>query len=157
MPTEVETKEQRQHAIRSLLRRGNVRRQGELVARLAERGIEATQSSVSRDLREIGVAKLGGRYVLPAPAPGSTDALSEIAHAVREIMPAGPHLTVVTTLTGAAQTVGVALDRARWPEIVGTLAGDDTVFVATAGARAQTRLVHRLQRTVLDATPGIAR
>jgi transcriptional regulator of arginine metabolism len=151
MPSEVEVKEQRQRVLRTLLRRGTVRRQEELVARLAERGIEATQSSVSRDLREIGVAKLGGRYVLPDAPAGATDLLAEIAHAVRAAKPAGPHLTVVFTLTGAAQTVGVALDRAAWPEIVGTLAGDDTVFVATAGAREQGRLLHRLQALVHDA------
>jgi len=144
MPSEIEVKEQRQRAIQSIVRRSTVRRQEELVARLAERGIDATQSSVSRDLRELGVAKLAGRYILPAAAPGSADALDEIAHALRGARPAGPNLTVVLTLTGAAQTVGLALDRAGWPEVVGTIAGDDTVFVATTGVREQSRVLHRL-------------
>ncbi len=151
VPSEIEIKEQRQRAVRSLVRRHAVHRQEALVTLLAERGIEATQSSVSRDLRELGVAKLGGRYVLPAAAPGSAEALDEIAPSLRAVKPAGPHLTVVLTRTGAAQTVGVALDRAGWPELVGTLAGDDTVFVATATAREQTRLLHRLQSLIASA------
>jgi len=157
MPSEIEVKEQRQKAIEAIVRRSAVRRQEELVERLAERGIEATQSSVSRDLRELGVAKIAGRYVLPAAAPGAPEALDELAHALRAARPAGPHLTVVLTLTGAAPTVGLALDRAGWKEIVGTVAGDDTVFVATAGAREQTRILHRLNALLAGADAGTLR
>ena len=60
--------------------------------------------------------------------------------------PAGPHLSVVFTATGAAQTVALAIDRAAWPEVVGTMAGDDTIFVATAGAQDQKRFFQRLER-----------
>jgi len=153
VPSEVEIKEQRQRAIRTILRRTTVHRQDELVERLAERGIDATQSSVSRDLRELGVAKVGGRYVAPTAAEGESDALLEAAHALRAARPAGPNLTVLLTLTGAAQTVALALDRAAWSEVVGTLAGDDTVFVATSGAREQTRVLHRLNALLAGASP----
>jgi len=158
VPTEHELREKRHRAILALLRRGPVRRQEELVERLGERGFEVTQSSVSRDLRELGVAKLGGRYVPPAapPAPAQ-EASEELAHFLRGARPAGPHLTVVLTRTGAAQRVGIELDRAGWGEIVGTVAGDDTVFVATAGAREQTRLLHRLQALIADAASGTPR
>jgi transcriptional regulator of arginine metabolism len=144
MTNELEIRDDRHRAILALLRRKPVHRQEELVAKLAERGFEVTQSSVSRDLRQLGVAKVGGRYVAPAPKQGSPDPLAEVAPALRAAKPAGPHLTVVLTRVGAAQSVGIALDRAAWPEIVGTVAGDDTVFVASAGAREQTRLL-RLQ------------
>lgn len=157
MPTEHELRDKRHQAILALLRRGPVRRQEELVERLGERGFEVTQSSVSRDLRELGVAKVGGRYVAPAaPTPATEEVAEELVHFLRAAKAAGPHLTVVVTRTGAAQRVGIELDRAGWPEIVGTVAGDDTVFVATAGARDQSRLLGRL-RTLIAESPGIER
>ena len=143
MPSEQEARDQRHKAIRTILRRGAVRRQEDLVARLGQEGFEATQSSVSRDLRELGVAKVGGRYVIASPAPSSS--AGDVAHLLRAVRPAGPHLTVLLTETGAAQAVGVALDRAGWAEIVGTIAGDDTLFLATAGPRDQSRVLHRLR------------
>lgn len=144
MPSETESRDTRRRLLLSLLRRARVHSQAELVERLRERGYEATQSSVSRDLRDLGVAKVAGRYQAPAAPAADLDELAEAAHFLRGAKPAGPHLTVVATVEGAAQTVGLALDRAAWPEVVGTLAGDDTVFVATAGAHDQTRLLHRL-------------
>ena len=154
MTSENEIREERHRALLALLRRRPIRRQEELVAKLAERGFEVTQSSVSRDLRQLGVAKLGGRYVAPRPGPGALEAPIEVAHLLRAAKPAGPHLTVVLTRVGAAQSVGIALDRAAWPEIVGTVAGDDTVFVATSGAREQTRLLHRLQAILAQGLPA---
>jgi transcriptional regulator of arginine metabolism len=147
LPSEHELRDERHRAILGILRRAPVRRQEELVSRLAERGFAVTQSSVSRDLRGLGVAKVRGRYVAPAAgaaAPAGEDLLAEIAQFLRGVRAAGPHLTVVLTRTGAAQRVGIEIDRAAWPEVVGTVAGDDTIFVATAGARGQTRLLHRL-------------
>src|SRR5215210_4668731 len=70
----------------------------------------------------------------------------EVARFVHGFKPAGPHLSVVFTATGAAQTVALAIDRAAWPEVVGTMAGDDTIFVATAGAQDQKRFFQRLER-----------
>lgn len=160
MPTEHELKDRRHRALLGILRRAPVRRQEELVARLAERGYEVTQSSVSRDLRDLGVAKVGGRYVAPAAAPAAdagADLLAEIAQFVRGVRRAGPHLTVVFTRTGAAQRVGIEVDRAAWPEVVGTVAGDDTLFVATAGARDQSRLLHRLHGVLAAAATEPAR
>ena len=63
----------------------------------------------------------------------------------------GPNLLVITTAIGAAQRVCVTLDRANWPEVVGTISGDDTIFVATAGAGAQRRLNARLQTSLRKA------
>jgi transcriptional regulator of arginine metabolism len=57
---------------------------------------------------------------------------------------AGTNLTVLKTTVGAAQSVAVAIDTARWPEVIGTLSGDDTIFIATAGAREQRQLADRL-------------
>ncbi|MDE2251554.1 MAG: hypothetical protein KGL25_09140, partial [Gammaproteobacteria bacterium] len=67
------------------------------------------------------------------------------ARFVRSARPAGSSLTVLRTSTGAAQGVAVALDKAAWPEVVGTISGDDTIFIATPDARAQQRLLARLR------------
>lgn len=135
----------RREAILRILRGGLVRRQQDLVRLLRKEGHEVTQSSVSRDLRELGVLKAAGGYVPPPDeiARSSGD-FSIIARFVREIRPAGPSITVVRTTVGAAQSVAVAVDRAQWPEVVGTISGDDTIFIATEGAREQARLVGRL-------------
>ena len=68
-----------------------------------------------------------------------------LAQFVRALKRAGTSLTVLRTTIGAAQSVAVAIDRAEWPEVAGTLSGDDTIFIATASARAQDALVARLQ------------
>jgi transcriptional regulator of arginine metabolism len=152
MPNESDLRDQRHKAILAILRRSPIRRQEELVERLAARGFEVTQSSVSRDLRDLAVAKVAGRYRAPAAPAASESALEEIAHSLVAARAAGAHLTVVLTQTGAAQAVGLALDRAGWGEIVGTIAGDDTVFVATASARDQSRLLHRLHALLAQST-----
>jgi transcriptional regulator of arginine metabolism len=137
---------ERRQVIVRLLRDGHVRRQQDLARLLKTEGFEVTQSSVSRDLRDLGVLKASGRYVLPPDevwrANGDFAMLSQF---VRGLKRAGPALTVVRTTTGAAQSVAVAIDRAEWPEVAGTISGDDTIFIATANARAQDALVARLQ------------
>lgn len=140
-----EIKETRQQAILEILPNERVTSQLELVDLLRRRGISATQSSVSRDLRELGVAWIGGRYALPAEREERDPGLADFARFLRGMKPAGPHLTVIFTAVGTAQSVGLAIDRAGWPEVVGTMAGDDTVFVATAAARDQKRLIQRLE------------
>jgi len=131
----------RHMAILRILRSGVVRRQNDLALMLRRDGFEVTQSSVSRDLRELGVLKASGRYLLPpdeiSRANGDFGALAQF---VRTVQPAGASITVVRTTIGAAPSVAVAIDKAEWPEVV----GDDTIFVATNDARAQQRLIERL-------------
>ena len=136
----------RRNAIVQLLRQGLVRKQGDLVHMLQRDGFTVTQSSVSRDLRDLGVLKAGGRYVMPPDeitrANGDFGALAQF---VRQILPAGTCLTVVKTTIGSAASVAVAIDKAEWPEVVGTISGDDTIFVATNGEPAQEQLIARLR------------
>ena len=136
---------ERRGAIVRILRAGRVRKQQDLVRLLKKEGHEATQSSISRDLRDLGVLKASGRYVLPPDeltrANGDFGALARF---VRELRRAGSSITVLRTTIGAAQSVAVAIDKAEWPEVAGTLSGDDTIFIATASARAQDELVARL-------------
>jgi transcriptional regulator of arginine metabolism len=135
----------RHHAILRILRSGVVRRQSELARLLREDGFEVTQSSVCRDLRELGVLKASGRYLPPASAIAPrSDVFAGLAAFVRAIRPAGANITVIRTSTGSAQGVAVAIDTAEWPEVVGTISGDDTIFVATPDERAQRELIARL-------------
>lgn len=134
----------RREALRKIIGRMPVGRQGDLVRLLGRAGHRATQSSVSRDLRELGVAKQGDRYVLLDKSPPVEGDFSAVAAFVREVRTAGPNLTVIRTTAGAAQSVAIVLDHAEWPEVVGTLSGDDTIFVATSGVGAQRRLTTRL-------------
>jgi transcriptional regulator of arginine metabolism len=133
----------RRMMLAKIIREQVVGRQTELVALLRKSGYEATQSSISRDLRELGVGKMGDRYVLPDSAPPKND-FAPLKQFVSARLTAGTNLTVLKTTIGSAQSVAVAIDSARWPEVVGTISGDDTIFIATAGADAQRKLGERL-------------
>jgi transcriptional regulator of arginine metabolism len=105
-----------------------------------------TRSSISRDLRNLGVLKASGRYVLPPDELTRANGdFATLAQFVRELRRAGASLTVLRTTIGAAQSVAVAIDKAEWPEVAGTISGDDTIFIATANSRAQDELVARLR------------
>jgi transcriptional regulator of arginine metabolism len=136
---------ERRGAIMRILRAGLVRKQQDLVRLLKKAGHDATQSSISRDLRDLGVLKASGRYVLPPDELTRANGdFAMLAQFVRELRRAGPSITVLRTTIGAAQSVAVAIDKAEWPEVAGTISGDDTIFIATANARAQDELVTRL-------------
>ena len=112
---------QRRGAIVRILRDGPVRKQQDLVRLLKKAGVEATQSSISRDLRDLGVLKASGRYVLPPDEVTRANGdFGTLAQFVRQLRRAGPCITVLRTTIGAAQSVAVAIDRAEWPEVAGT-------------------------------------
>lgn len=134
----------RRMVLAKIIREQVVGRQSELVALLRKSGVVATQSSVSRDLRELGVAKLGDRYVLPAASTQAKSDFSTLKQFVSARLTAGNNLTVLKTTIGSAQSVAVAIDSAQWPEVIGTISGDDTIFIATAGVEAQRQLADRL-------------
>jgi transcriptional regulator of arginine metabolism len=147
VPNSTEDQSLRRDAIRELLLQGPARTQQFLVEALVDQGLDATQSSVSRDLREIGVIKTARGYELPATNEGNDKQMADIATLLRKISPAGPNLLVIRTAIGAAQRVALALDRSNWPEMVGNIGGDDTVFVATASSHAQKQLIARIERS----------
>jgi len=145
-------KQVRQRAIRDLVEQRPIRTQQELAAALRERGFRATQATVSRDVKELGLGK-GSRegraaYVLPprlreAEVSGE-DRLRRLLEAVpAEVRTAGL-LLILKTLPGSAHPIAAAIDRTRWPEIAGTIAGDDTVFVATPDKGSLRRLRDRV-------------
>jgi len=146
MPSDAEQRQQRQAVILEIVASRPVLRQTELVQLLHQRGIDCTQSSVSRDLRQLGIAKLDGGY-RPVDEADTADEAEQVLLPgfVRQLEGAGLNLVVVRTAEGAAQRVAVFLDRTGWPEIVGTVSGDDTIFVATRDGPAQRRLLARLR------------
>src|SRR2546421_7062587 len=137
---------ERRDAIVRILRDGLVRRQEDLARLLRKEGHAVTQSSISRDLRDLGVLKASGRYVLPPDEVTRANGdFSMLTQFVRDLRRAGPSITVLRTTIGAAQSVAVAIDKAQWPAVAGTLSGDDTIFIATTNARAQQELISRLR------------
>jgi transcriptional regulator of arginine metabolism len=145
-------KNQRQRMIADWLRQFRVGSQEELVARLSMAGITATQATVSRDLLELGAVKLKRegsiRYVMPDQVePGHAAAKLDrlLAEWVDGIIPAG-NMLVLKTPPGSANLVANALDAAGLDEIAGTLAGDDTIFVALVNGANPDAVAALLQR-----------
>lgn len=127
-------KERRQQKIQSLIRARRIGTQQELAESLERAGVFATQSSVSRDLEELGIVKHHGRYVMPQ---SSRNGNSMATTGLLGLEAAGDSLVVAKCEPGLASAVAVTIDRAAVPEIVGTLAGEDTVFVAVNERKAQ--------------------
>ena len=146
-------KQLRQRAIRDLVEQRPIRTQQELAAALRERGFRTTQATISRDVADLGLVKVsrdGTRaYAIP-PRLREADASGEerVRLLVRdmpvEIREAGS-LLVLKTLPGSAHPLAAAIDRARWPEGVGSIAGDDTVFLAFADRGSLGRVRRRLE------------
>jgi transcriptional regulator of arginine metabolism len=146
-------KQLRQQAIRDMLEQRPVRTQHELAAALRDRGFRATQATVSRDVAELGLIKVGKNGVQAYSLPprkeegevSGEERLSQLMHELPiEIRDAGL-LIVVRTVPGSAHAIAAALDRARWTEVVGSIAGDDTLFVAFADRAS----LHRIRRRLL--------
>jgi transcriptional regulator of arginine metabolism len=128
--------------------------QQELVELLATVGIKATQSSISRDLQELGVKRVRGRYVLkPWKEVGAGD-FEGILGFVQGLKPTGPHLSVMLTSPNAARMVADAITAADWPEVAGVLAGDDTIFIATVSEEDQAELFNRLRKHLKRSGPA---
>lgn len=147
MPNSTQDQIQRRAALRRLLTSGPAATQGALVNALRSEGLAATQSSVSRDLREMGAIKTPSGYELTDTRETDIEQMAGVAPLVRKISPAGPNLLVIRTAIGAAQRVALALDRCNWPEMIGNIGGDDTVFVATESLQHQKNLLARIERS----------
>lgn len=131
----------RQARIVAILSTAEVRSQSELAARLAAEGIEVTQATLSRDLEELGAIKLRGAdggvgvYVVPedgSPVRGVAGGTGRLSRLLGELLvstDASANLAVLRTPPGGAHYLASAIDRAALPYVVGTIAGDDTVFV----------------------------
>jgi len=150
-------KQRRQSVILDAVRSGPIRSQEQLRRRVRAAGYDVTQATLSRDIRELGLVKGGadGAYLLPGDAAGLN------GHAVAPAPPRSglqralgtqllrldrvQQLVLVRTGLGQAQSLCVAIDSARLPDIVGTLAGEDTILIITPDARRARALVKRLE------------
>lgn len=123
-------KEKRQQTILDLIRARNIGRQDELTETLSKQGFSATQSSVSRDLDELGIVKINGYYSLPqAQTKQNLDLFN--------LETAGENLIVAKCGSGLASAVCVRIDQAKINGITGTIAGDDTIFIAVKDKKSQ--------------------
>jgi transcriptional regulator of arginine metabolism len=144
----------RRDEILRVVREESIHSQEELQRRLATRGFQVAQPTLSRDLRDLGLAKTAAGYVapdstggIPAPAPARDHAAARLERALRTYVRsvATAHtLVVVKTPTAAAHPVGLAIDQAELAEVVGSIAGDDTVFLATVSPETAVKLAARL-------------
>ena len=116
-----------------------VRRQDQLVRLLRKNGFTVTQASVSRDLEELGIAKEAGVYRSPSQVPRRT------AFGFVSFQPAGENMIVAKCGSGLASALAVRLDAIHLDGIVGTIAGDDTVFIAVTEQKMQKRIIRRLE------------
>jgi transcriptional regulator of arginine metabolism len=149
-------KRRRQEAILSLIRKHQIATQEDLVRHLHRAGIDATQATVSRDLAELGLVRVAGpesHYVRPqdglglASPEGREERLQRLLRDLPMTVKRGQGLAVLITLPGSAHTLASAVDATGWPEMVGTVAGDDTIFAALSQKKgAYEGLAQRLAR-----------
>jgi transcriptional regulator of arginine metabolism len=139
----------RHRRILDLIGRESILTQEDLVDRLARAGLTVTQATLSRDLKELGLVKTAGGYSTPAevggqpsaPAPSLSHLLREFVVGIKEAQ----NLLVLRTTAGSAQPVAAALDAEKWPELLGTLAGDDTILVVTSSGKHSRALGKRIR------------
>ena len=131
-------KAERHQAILNLIHAMRIGRQEELVKELADHGIGVTQASVSRDLDELGIVKVNGAYAQPEPRT------SILGLGLMTVEAAGPNLIVAKTASGLASAATVRIDAAKVVGIVGTIAGDDTIFIAVKDEKEQKGVIKGL-------------
>lgn len=137
----ISKKLRRQHALKQIIKEKRVATQEELKDELENMGLDVTQSSLSRDLNELGVIKKQGYYhLLTTGRPGG------ILPPITSLTWAGPNLLVLRTYPSMAPSMGALIDEQNISGIVGTVAGDDTVFVATGPATSKEELEKHLRR-----------
>ncbi len=144
------SKRERHDQILEILKEHRVTSQDALRELLLERGTDVTQATLSRDIRELRLVKVpgadgGGHYSLPEEWE-STPALESLLPTLFQSAEGVDHLLVVRTLKGGAQTVAAAIDWQEWPEILGTLAGDDTILLILREVGAMPQILERLER-----------
>lgn len=142
------SKRERQALLIEILQNKDLRSQDEVALELVGRGVDATQSSVSRDLKELGVIKVDGIYRMPRKEerPWLTLLGAEAVHGA---------LLVLKTAEGQAQVIAVQIDHAKIPEVAGTIAGDDTIFVALRGFGNEEKVMKKIYELLRPAL-GIA-
>src|ERR1035437_2386119 len=137
-------KKERHDLIVDLVRDERITRQDIFAQRLIDRGVTVTQASVSRDLEELGIEKVNGIYTLPSVPPAAME------FGLRSLKPAGENLIVAKCDSGLASAITVRIDAAQIDSIVGTIAGDDTIFIAVADRIKQAAAISRISQLFVN-------
>ena len=141
----------RQRAILDALKHGPVASQDDLQRVLRKRGFRVGQATLSRDIRDLNLSKTSHGYALPHGDGGPGIALPPVSRLVREFVldvRSAQNLLVIRTIVGSAQPVAAALDEADWTEVVGTLAGDDTILIVCPDKEEAKKLASRIEEMV---------
>jgi transcriptional regulator of arginine metabolism len=132
MPSDREVRDRRRQAIREILLHDEpVLHQHDLVDRLRRQGFAATQSNVSRDLRDIGAVRHNGQYMIPTWTQSEDAPFRKVVPFIRKINQAGPHNLLIVTDPGAGPAVAQAIEDGQWQDLVGTVAGHNSVLLLT--------------------------
>ena len=137
----------RQRAILDSLKHGSFASQDDLQRLLRRRGFKVGQATLSRDIRDLNLNKTHHGYSLPEGDTAAAVALPPVSRLVREFVldvRSAQNLLVVKTIVGSAQPVAAALDEADWPDVVGTIAGDDTILIICPDKESAHRLSGRI-------------
>jgi transcriptional regulator of arginine metabolism len=140
-------KNERHNAIRTVLSAGPILSQDELRRKLVRRGFDVTQATLSRDIHDLQLYKGPRGYAMPNGAgieddlPSMDSVFADFALTVRQAM----NQLIVRTTTGGAQPVAASLDHEELPEVLGTIAGDDTILIICQDQKHASRLRHRLE------------
>ncbi|HEY4588735.1 MAG TPA: hypothetical protein VII86_05885 [Thermoanaerobaculia bacterium] len=146
MPSDREVRDRRRQAIREiLLNEEQVLHQHDLVDRLRKRGFAATQSNVSRDLRDIGAVRHNGQYTIPSWTQSEDAPFRKIVPFVRKISAAGPPNLLIVTDPGAGPAVAQAIEDGEWPDLVGTVSGHSSVLLLTDNLLFQKLVYQRIR------------
>ena len=141
-------KQQRHTIIRELLAKTAVTSQDELRRKLAGRGFHVTQATLSRDIHELRLSKGPAGYSLPGSADTDEDALPGIREVLESFgleVRQAQNLLIMVTTTGSAQPIAAGIDYEDWPEVVGTIAGDDTVLIICPDEKQASLLKARIE------------
>jgi transcriptional regulator of arginine metabolism len=138
----------RHNAILEIVRSGEIGSQEELMRGLEARHIEVSQSTLSRDIQELRLAKTGGVYTVvdsEQPSKASDESARRIIREFLVDVAVAQNIVVVKTGAGHASTVSQAIDETGWPEAIGTIAGENTVFIAVRSQRDGRKLERRIR------------
>lgn len=143
------SKEERQKILRSIIQSHHVRTQSDLVSLLKKNGLGSVlQSTISRDLLELGVLKKNGAYFLSSDKTVSSDWGELLRKRGRALKRAGSCLLVLRVEPGAASFIASEIDALNWPELVGTIAGEDTILLAFDSEKDQQKIQTRLSKMI---------
>ena len=138
----------RHHRILELIAGEPMVTQEDMVRRLTQQGLKVTQATLSRAIKEVGLVKSAEGYIAPGDVSELAPPAPPLSHLLREFvidLRNAQNLLVVKTNPGNAQTVAAALDASDWPELVGTIAGDDTILLISSSAKSCRELVRRIR------------